>query len=128
MHEISNFFMIAWTIAVGILWTGISWATVKVTLKISQRDFEKRLDELSKGWKLMEHRVTEDEKSYMTKADCDHEQAECGKHRDYHESQLIQKLDEIKKEQSEIRSDVRQYQLQISAAMARWDTLTGWKT
>jgi len=96
MNEISNGFMIAWTIAVAILWTGISWGTVRVTLKISQRNFEKRIDDLTKGWKYMEHRLTEDEKSYMTRVDCNRDRAECDKHRDYHEGQLMAKLDGVK--------------------------------
>lgn len=96
MIEVTNLIAVFWMIGTGILWTGISWATVKVT----QRNFENRQNAMDRSMKrladtitCLEHRVAEDEKNYITRTDCDHEQVECEKHRDYHENQLIAKLD-----------------------------------
>lgn len=125
MIELTNLMALMWMVGTGILWTGISFATVKVTLKISQRNFEKRLDEMSKGWTCMERRLTEDEKNYMTRTACEHEQSECGKHRDYHENQFIQKLDGLKEfmvamdsERKNTRKELSEKLSSISAELA----------
>jgi hypothetical protein len=92
MHEITLPTMLAWLIGSGILYAGISWGIVKYQLKQYSAD----LQEMTKGLKCMEKRLTKDEQSYMTRTDCRQQQEDCGNHRTYHENNLVEKMADLK--------------------------------
>jgi len=97
---ITNTIALAWMIGTGILMVGISWGTVKVMLK----NFEQRLNERDEKSKerdrqiaCLDKRLDKDEQQYTRRDQCKADQMNCEKHRDYHESKIIEKLDDLKK-------------------------------
>jgi len=113
MTEISTALAILWTIGTFIFASGFGWAGIKYgqrTNEASMREVKADVKEIQKCTKELKERLRDDELNYMTRVDCDNEQVECGKHRDYHESQLLIKVQEIKElmvEMDHKREDTR---------------------
>ena len=91
MIEMTGWILAGWTIGTAALCLASSWGAVKY----QQNAFEKRLDEFTKGQKCIENKMNTMEKTYMTTPDCKDRQKERDTQRDYHESHLIRKLDDL---------------------------------
>ena len=99
MYEISSTIVTLWTLGTFIFAAGFGWAGIKYgqrTNETSVREVKLDVKEIKNCVKELKERLSKDEMSYMTRSDCRDEQDECGKHRAYHESQLLAKLQEIK--------------------------------
>jgi hypothetical protein len=92
MHEISNQVMLLWTIGTFIFSAGFGWAGIK----LGQRQMAEMVKEVRRDVRSLTERLHTDEKDYMSKKDCDGEQSRCGKDRNYHESNILVKLDDLK--------------------------------
>lgn len=72
--------------------SGVSWATVKVTLRGVQKDNDKR----DAALEVLRQRLTCDEHKYVKVVACEKDRAGCEKEKAYHESVILQRLDELK--------------------------------
>lgn len=84
-------FMVLWTIGTFVFSAGFGWAGIK----IGQRQMAEAIRETKEDVKSLSARINENEKAYMTKADCEHERNDCAAHRNYHEGVIIAKLEEL---------------------------------
>ena len=91
MIELTGWVLAAWTIGTALLCLASSWGSVKY----QQKAFEKSLDNFAKGQKCLENRMSGMERTYMATTECKEKQKERDAQRDYHESHLIQKLDDL---------------------------------
>lgn len=80
---------------------------------MTQKSFRMDLDKLFKKMDASELRQSRIEREYRKIADCIQEQEKCEKHRDYHESTILSKLDDLKfylvsvdEKQTRIRDDL----------------------
>jgi len=99
MHEISSAIVTLWTLGTFIFAAGFGWAGIKYgqrTNEASVREVRRDVKEIQMCVKALKERLGKDELTYMTRSDCREEQGECDKHRAYHESQLLTKLEELK--------------------------------
>jgi len=99
MYEISSAIVTLWTLGTFIFAAGFGWAGIKYgqrTNEASVREVRKDVKEIQTCVKELKERLSKDELTYMTRVDCRDDQEECDKHRAYHESQLITKLEELK--------------------------------
>jgi hypothetical protein len=90
--EVTKELAVIWTILAGLFFAGISWGVVWW----SQRSFERRMDEVTKWMRNMEHRLNADEQAYLTRTQYDRDRTDCNKNLSYHEGQLLEKLNELK--------------------------------
>ena len=99
MYEISSAIVTLWTIGTFIFAMGFGWAGIKFGQRQNEqsvKEVKKDVKEIRECVKELKERLNKDEQNYMTKADCNDEQSECGKHRAYHESQILGKIQEVK--------------------------------
>ena len=122
MYEISSTIVTLWTLGTFIFAAGFGWAGIKYgqrTNEESVREVKRDVKEIQNCVKELKERLGKDETSYMIRSDCRDEQDECGKHRAYHESQLLAKLHEIK-EMMQLMDDKRENtRLELSDAIGK---------
>lgn len=83
--------MFIWTLGTSLLCVGVSWGTVRTL----QKQFAGTLNDVVNEVKAISVRVSYGEQNYITRIDCGNEQGDRDKNRDYHESQLVKKIDEL---------------------------------
>lgn len=83
--------MFIWTLGTSLLCVGVSWGTVRSL----QKQFAGTLNDVVNEVKSIGVRVSHGEQHSTTHDDCQREQAECEKSRNYHENHLVKKIDEL---------------------------------
>lgn len=128
LYEISKTVAGLWMIGSAILWAGISYGVIKVT----QRTFSEKMEKMTEGLKCLEHRLTADEHNYVKVDTCRQDQKRCGQNRDYHESQVCRKIEEIKSQlldmdrrRSETRAELSEKLTEISEEIIKLKTRIG---
>jgi len=130
MIEMTGWILAAWTIGTALLCLASSWGAVRY----QQKSFEKRLDDFTRGQKCLEHRMSGIEKSCMTVIDCKDKQKDRDTQRDYRESHLVQKLNEIqvfikemdnKREQTKTELRDQLGQIKTELAIVRASIISG---
>ena len=122
MYEISSTIVTLWTLGTFIFAAGFGWAGIKYgqrTNEASVREVRRDVKEIKNCVKELKERLGKDETSYMTRSDCRDEQDECGKHRAYHESQLLAKLQEIKEMMQLMDGKRENTRLELSDALGK---------
>lgn len=92
MHEISNQFILLWTIGTFLFSAGFGWAGIR----FGQKQMAEMVKEVRRDVRALTERLHGDEKDYMTKNECAGEQSRCSMDRNYHESNILVKLDDLK--------------------------------
>jgi hypothetical protein len=121
--------MFLWTIGTAIFVSGVSWATVKMT----QKSFENRLDERD-ARSAKRDEIIEDIREKLSDLDKRTErcpsgdiitEAQCARV----QSQIIGRMDllitHLNENQTSMKADFNQYQIQLSAAVGRLEHLAG---
>jgi hypothetical protein len=99
MAEHFGLIMTLWAALTIVFGSGVSWATVKITLRGVQKDIAERDRRSEKRDILLDNlqqRITADEQAYVKVPDCKENQVKCGRDRDFHEDVIIQRLDDLK--------------------------------
>lgn len=120
MYEISSSIVTLWTLGTFTFAMGFGWAGIKIGQKQTEKsvkDMKKDVSDIKKCVDSLKERLNNDEKSYMTRIDCRSEQDDCGKHRAYHESQLLGKLQELKELMMDMDNRRESTRLELSNAM-----------
>jgi hypothetical protein len=91
--------MFLWAVLTIVFGSGVSWATVKITLRGVQKDIAERDERSRKRDRLIEQlqtRIATDEQEYVKTSECDKNRTGCRNEHAYHESVIMKRLDELK--------------------------------